>query len=59
MSKPDKCKNSDYGNGKLDWQNCGVCGGRIHEEDCKSKKVKGKDCLGDHTDKEYKDAGYG
>lgn len=29
-----------------EWSHCAVCGGRIHEDDCKGRKVKGRDCFG-------------
>lgn len=64
VANSEKCKNSDYGNG-LDWQYCGICGGRVHraikngdDVDCSTKKKLGIDCLDNPTDEEYDKAGY-
>ncbi len=52
-----KCNNTNDG----EWMHCAVCGGRIHESECTSKKRKGIDCPGQdtHTPQEMEDAGYG
>jgi hypothetical protein len=57
-SRPDKCKTTWIGGDRYDWTYCPLCDGRVHEEECKTKKVKGKDCLDDHTEEEYIKAGY-
>lgn len=59
MSQADKCKDRITRHG-LEWSHCGVCGGRRHEEDCTSKRIAGRDCLGEqtHTPAEMKAAGY-
>ena len=51
----DKCRITN-GN---EWMHCGVCGGRIHNNDCTSRKRKGIDCLSNHTPQEMEQAGYG
>ena len=58
MNKKEHCNNSNYGSGDNQWSHCGVCGGRHHEPDCTTKKKQGKDCLENHTDEEWKKAGY-
>ena len=49
------CNNTNDG----EWAHCGVCNGRIHEPECTSRRVKGKDCLDNHTPAELEAAGYG
>jgi hypothetical protein len=51
----DKCRNTNDG----EWMHCGVCNGRVHEEDCTSRKRKGIDCLSNHTPEEMEAAGLG
>ena len=46
----DTICNNTNGN---DWSHCSICGGRVHEVECTTKKVKGKDCLNNHTKEEY------
>ena len=52
--KKEHCNNTNND----EWMYCGVCEGRIHNPECTTKKVKGRDCFQDHTDEEYKQAGY-
>lgn len=40
------------------WIHCGVCSGRVHNQNCSTKKKKGKDCFENHTKKEWEKAGY-
>lgn len=60
MSASDKCKDTIGHNGKLEWSHCAVCGGRRHEDDCKTKRIAGRDCPGEetHSEAEMKAAGY-
>ena len=46
----DKCRFTNDG----EWMHCNVCGGRIHDEGCHSRRVAGKDCIGQekHTAQE-------
>lgn len=55
-----KCNNT-VGRGEQQWAHCAVCGGRIHEPECTTKKKKGIDCPGQeyHTPQEMEAAGYG
>lgn len=55
-----KCNNT-VGRGEQQWQHCAVCGGRIHETDCTSRKTPSFDCPGQeyHTPAEMEKAGYG
>ena len=41
------------------WPHCNVCDGRIHQEDCTTRKRKGIDCFEHHTPEELEAAGYG
>lgn len=40
MGNPEHCKRTNFNQ----WAHCSVCGGRIHEADCTSKRNKKKDC---------------
>ena len=51
----DKCRNTNDG----EWMHCNVCNGRVHEDDCTSRKRNGIDCRGNHTPQELEAAGYG
>ena len=55
MSNSHKCKNNNWD----DFSHCAVCEGRIHENDCTTRKRKGIDCFGKHTPAERELVGYG
>lgn len=54
MKKKEFCNNTN--NNK--WIHCQVCGGRIHNPGCSTKKRKGIDCFNKHTKEEYIKVGY-
>ncbi len=43
------------------WAHCAVCGGRVHEPGCTTRKKNGVDCPGQekHSPEEMERAGYG
>lgn len=51
--------NNTQGRGEAQWAHCAVCGGRIHETGCTSRKRTGIDCPGQelHSPEEMEKAG--
>ena len=47
----EKCNNTNDDN----WMHCQICNCRVHNPDCTTQKVDGKDCLEKHTKEEYKE----